>query len=254
MSFAFLPLFTGDYLRDTRTLSPLRHGVYLLLLVYCWDTKGPVPLEEQDAAAITNCRSGEEIDALRYVLSKYFTRCEDGYYNERMQEEIADSEFISKKRSEAGKKGAEARKKHISVKHLRQVLNTSQANAKHLPVTPTLTLTHTPTLTPTKGKSKGAATFELPPWVPASSWADFEEMRRKIRKPLTDAARTVNLRKLDQLRSKGFDPKLVLEEAVANSWTGIWEPRKATAEGSRHSATGQHMANVARDWLREKAK
>lgn len=147
MSFAFLPLFTGDYLRDTRSLSPLKHGVYLLLLIYCWDTKGPVPLEEQDAAAITNCRSADEIDALRYVLGKYFTRCEDGFYNERMQNEIATSQFISKKRSEAGKMGAEARVKHRKIKELKQVLSKSQASAKQLPVTPTLTIT--PTLTPT---------------------------------------------------------------------------------------------------------
>jgi hypothetical protein len=30
MSFAYLPLYTGDYIRDTRHLTPLRHGIYLL--------------------------------------------------------------------------------------------------------------------------------------------------------------------------------------------------------------------------------
>ncbi|HWW29927.1 MAG TPA: YdaU family protein [Steroidobacteraceae bacterium] len=137
MSFAYLPLFTGDYLRDTRMLSPLKHGVYLLLLMYCWDTKSPVPLEEQDAAGIANCRSTDEIDALRYVLRKYFTCLEDGWYNERMQDEIATAEFVSKKRSEAGKKGAEARIKHRKIKNVKQVPGKSQASGEHLPVPPT---------------------------------------------------------------------------------------------------------------------
>ena len=75
-----MPLFTGDYLRDTRHLSPLRHGIYLLALMHCWDTKGPMPLDEQGAADICNCRSMDEIYALRYVMARFFVCMADGYY------------------------------------------------------------------------------------------------------------------------------------------------------------------------------
>ncbi len=104
--------------------------------------------------------------------------------------------------------------------------------------------------TPTK-RMRAKPAFCLPDWIPAKTWADFEEMRRKIRRPLTDAAKVVNVRKIDELRGKGYDPVAVLEEAIANSWTGIWEPKLSAAKSSRHSATGQHMATVARDWLNE---
>ena len=80
MSFAYLPLFTGDYLRDTRHLTPLRHGIYLLGLMHCWDSKGPMPLDEQECASICNCRSADEIEALRYVLERFFVRMDDGHY------------------------------------------------------------------------------------------------------------------------------------------------------------------------------
>lgn len=254
MSFAFLPLFTGDYLKDTRHLTPQKHGIYLLMLMHCWDTKGPLPLDEQEIAAVANCRSADEIDGLRYVLAKYWVRCEDGWYNERCQEEIERAAAISDKRSKAGRKGYQAMskvlKRMVNQANDEQVPGKSSASASTL----TLTLTPTITLTPTSTKSKGPTAFELPPWIPPDSWADFEEMRRKIRKPLTDAARTVNLRKLEQLRDRGFDPKAVLEEAVANSWTGLWEPKTSTAQGSRHSATGQHMATVARDWVNSKER
>ncbi|MGH8034782.1 MAG: conserved phage C-terminal domain-containing protein, partial [Lysobacterales bacterium] len=60
---------------------------------------------------IANCRSANEIDALRKILNKYFIRCEDGWYNKRMQQEIEKVERLSKTWSEAGKKGAQAKAK-----------------------------------------------------------------------------------------------------------------------------------------------
>jgi len=113
MSFAYLALYTGDYLRDTRHLTPLKHGVYLLLLMHCWDSRGPAPLDEQECAGIANCRSADEIDALRYVLQKYFVRMDDGWYNDRMQREIERAQNISAARKDAGFKGYQARAKQL---------------------------------------------------------------------------------------------------------------------------------------------
>jgi uncharacterized phage protein (TIGR02220 family) len=128
LSFAFLALYTGDYLRDTRHLSPLRHGVYLLLLMYCWDTRGPLPFDEQEIAGIANCRSTDEIEALRYILLRYFERMEDGYYNQRIQREIERAHAISGKRSIAGLKGFQAKAK--------QLLSNCQASVKQEPLPP----------------------------------------------------------------------------------------------------------------------
>jgi uncharacterized protein YdaU (DUF1376 family) len=124
MSFAFLPFYTGDYLRDTRHLSTSKHGIYLLLLMHCWDQKGPIPLDEQEAAGIANCRSTDEIEALRYILGKYFVRCEDGWYNDRMQREVDRADAISGARQSAGRAGANARMAKLRER---------QANAQQLP-------------------------------------------------------------------------------------------------------------------------
>ena len=142
MSFAYLPLFTGDYLRDTRHLTPLRHGVFLLALFHCWDTKGPMPLDEQERAGICNCRSADEIEAMRYILNRYFVRMEDGWYNKRMQSEIERSESISHARSEAGKRGYEARAKRLPSK--------SQAIAKQVHLSPS----PSPSLSPSSKNTK----------------------------------------------------------------------------------------------------
>jgi len=140
-----MSLYTGDYLRDTRHLSPLRHGVYLLLLMYCWDTRGPLPFDEQEIAGVANCRSSDEIEALRYVLLRYFERMEDGYYNQRIQREIERANALSSKRSIAGTKGFQAKAK--------QLLSNSQARAS----TPTPTLSPTPTTTKVKSEKRPAS-------------------------------------------------------------------------------------------------
>jgi uncharacterized protein YdaU (DUF1376 family) len=125
MSFSYLALYTGDYLRDTRHLTPLKHGVYLLLLMHCWDSRGPAPLDEQECAGIANCRSSDEVDALRYVLERYFVRMDDGWYNKRIQKEIERSCAISNARSNAGKLGYQAKAKQLPSNWQASVSNTT---------------------------------------------------------------------------------------------------------------------------------
>jgi len=118
MSFAFMRLYTGDYRRDTLHLTPEEHGIYLLLLMYSWDQKGPIPLDERRQCGIVNARSGGEIESLRRVITEYFTKMEDGYYNSRMQEEIVNADFYSAKSIEGGKKSGEARRQRAKLREL----------------------------------------------------------------------------------------------------------------------------------------
>jgi uncharacterized protein YdaU (DUF1376 family) len=138
VSFAFLPWYTGDYLRDTRHLSCSEHGIYLLFLACCWDQRGPLPLDERKVAAICNARSSDEIEAMRRILQEFFVRMADGYYNKRMQREIERADAISFKRSTAGRKGFQAKAKQVPGKSL--------APASTPTPTPTPTLTTTPIL------------------------------------------------------------------------------------------------------------
>ena len=87
MSFAYLPMFTGDYHRDTRHLSMAEHGAYFLALTHCWDQKGPMPLDERRQCAIVNARSTDEVEAWRRVRDEYFVCMDDGWYQPRMQRE-----------------------------------------------------------------------------------------------------------------------------------------------------------------------
>ena len=202
MSFAYMPIFTGDYLRDTRHLSPLRHGVYLLALMHCWDSKGPMPLDEQEAAGICNCRSSDEIEALRYILGRYFIKMDDGHYNKRMSEEVAKTERLSGAFREAGLKSAEARRAKARGASTKVEPTFNQPSSKVEPrlvsPSPSPSPSHEeehsgksvsspaedPKPAPRK-RSTPAAPLQCPPDVDAQVWADWLALRKAKKAPVT---------------------------------------------------------------------
>lgn len=68
---------------------------------------------------------------------------------------------------------------------------------------------------------------ELPDWMPEESWNGFLEMRRRIKKPLTERARALIINELDRLRASGNPPGEVLDQSVMNCWQGVFQLREA---------------------------
>ena len=100
------------------------------------------------------------------------------------------------------------------------------------PVSPESSVNHQePSVVPRK-RAGGVGAIELPAWVPTEPWADFVEMRRAIRKPMTPKAQRLNLSELEKLRDDGHDPRAVLEQSVANSYQGLF-PIKADSRRCR---------------------
>lgn len=181
MSFAYMPFFTGDYLRDTRHLTPLRHGVYILALMHCWDSKGPMPLDEQECAGICNCRSADEVEAMRYVINRFFTRMDDGHYNKRMQVEIERSNVLSDKRSGAAHERWKARESIKSIDATRhasamQVHSKSNASGTTPSPSPSPSLASSPPPTPTKRKKPSPAAADAAAAAPTSAvWEAYSQ-------------------------------------------------------------------------------
>lgn len=100
---------------------------------------------------------------------------------------------------------------------------------------------NTETSTETTGQapkvSKTAQKFEMPEWVPAEDWADFEEVRRKKKKPLTDRARVLAVGELKKLRSAGQDVQAVIQQSVLHSWDSFYEVKKAVQQRSVYGTT-----------------
>jgi hypothetical protein len=64
--------------------------------------------------------------------------------------------------------------------------------------------------------------FAIPDWVPRKPWQAYLEYRRRIRKPLTIYGQGLTLVRIDKLRAEGHDPTAVLEQSIANGWTGVF--------------------------------
>lgn len=77
----------GDYYTKAGRLSMLEHGAYTLLMDACYDRER-FPTEEQ-AVEWTWARTEEEVQAVKFVLGKFFTLHENGtYVQTRTYEEI----------------------------------------------------------------------------------------------------------------------------------------------------------------------
>ena len=219
MSFAYLPLFTGDYLRDTQHLSLTEHGAYLKLLMHCWDQKGPAPLDDRKLYGICNARSKEEMSAVLHILEEFFVRMDDGWYNRRLQREVEKSEAISRARATAGRLGFEARAKHLPSK--------SQASAKQVHLSPS---PETP-----KPKSKDCAPA-APSGVSEQIWTDFLKVRAKLKAEVTPTG----LKGIEREALKaGMTLEAALQVCCERSWRGF---KAEWMEGKGSPLTGAEQA------------
>lgn len=108
-SRAWMPLYTGDYRRDTMHLSLTEHGAYLLLIMHYWDT-GPLPADPVRLARILGIPV-KQFTPLWETLRDFFTEANAEqlpskcFRHKRIDLEIEKAKTISHKRSIAGFKG-----------------------------------------------------------------------------------------------------------------------------------------------------
>jgi len=69
---------------------------------------------------------------------------------------------------------------------------------------------------------KSEPAHQLPDWINPEAWAGFVEMRRKIKKPLTDRAVSLAIGRLEELRRQGQDPNAVLDQSTFKNWQGLF--------------------------------
>lgn len=86
----------------------------------------------------------------------------------------------------------------------------------------------------------------LADWIPVETWAEYQKMRGRIRRPMTPHAVDLAIRKLAELRSDGENIQAVLEQSILNSWAGLFPVKEASngkTSGNRRDA--EHQAKLA---------
>ena len=70
----------------------------------------------------------------------------------------------------------------------------------------------------------------MPDWLPQEAWLEFKKMRIKIKKPMTEYAERLAIKKLDKFRILGQDIEEVLDYSTFNSYAGLYEQEIKSAK------------------------
>lgn len=115
----------GDYARDTSHLSVVEHGIYRLLLDWCYLNEKPISTER---AMRVGRGYPEETQS---VLSEFFSQTDNGWVHTRVVEEIRAYHYKAEQNAKNGAKGG--RKK--SEKNPVATQTVSETNPNHKPLT-----------------------------------------------------------------------------------------------------------------------
>lgn len=207
----FYKRFIGDYMRDTAHLSLVEHGAYTVLLDTYYATGKPLPVDLPELYRICRAVTALERKAVDKVADTYFPVSDGFRRNARADIELAKREQKGLVNREIGKLGGRPKQTETVSESDTETVSESKP-------------TNNPNHSHSHKELKNRA-FALPDWIPEQAWADYIEMRQKIKKPMTDRAKQLAVIDLAKLKSKGYEPQVVIDNAVKNSWQGLYEPR-----------------------------
>ena len=109
----YIPIYIGDYLKDTRVLPLAVRGAWVDLILFMWDSpvRGEIVATVQEIARMIGCDTSEAEFALNLLKQKNTANIDllpSGEYKIVSRRMKKDAE-ISKIRSEVGKKGVKAK-------------------------------------------------------------------------------------------------------------------------------------------------
>lgn len=220
----WMPLYIGDYMRDTGRLTTTQHGAYFLLLMDYW-INGPPHDDDEVLASITKC-TPFTWKKVRVNLQDFFKISNGFWIHKRIEEEKLKTAQTIEKFKERSKKGNDA-------KRLKGVLEGDQQGAKKDSLEAPPSPSPSPTTLKTKAKSKTIApVVELPDWLQQDIWNSWVEHRIEIKKPMTQNAIKLTLENLHALKLQGHDPELVIKQSIIGRYTALY-PIKNTQNSNK---------------------
>lgn len=222
-------LYINDFLSSpfVHEMNDSQRVWYIWLLMRAWQSSDPCFLENDDEKLRINagCKSKAKWRKHKQLVLNCFTHDEakNSLTHWRLLDQYEEMmESVERKRL-AGIASATARQ--------------HKATAVEQPSTLQIQ-THIHTKEP-----KATPAQALPDWIPVDTWKAFTEMRRKIRKPLTDHAAMLMFKKLENLQTRGHPVQAVLEQSIVNDWQDVFELRNGnqTAPSTKMKSAVQVM-------------
>jgi uncharacterized protein YdaU (DUF1376 family) len=178
---------------------------YRRLIDHYYDTELPIP-----TALPALCRRLRlALPDVETILKEYFVLSDDGWKHDYIDNEIDKYKTFIAKQKANGSKGGRAKEPNA---------NPKEPNAKPTNNNKQLTINN-------KQNEKSADAPILPSWIPLDAWVGFCEMRRRIKKPMTDRAVGLKIKDLEKFRKDGYDIGAILDKSTANNWSDLYEPK-----------------------------
>ncbi len=225
----------GDYLTDTAHLSILEDGAYRRLMDRYYTTESAINSDESALFRVLRARSEEEKEAVRVVLSEFFTMTPAGWAHKRCDAEIAAfKEKSSKSADAANKRWGKSSNADAMPTHTERTADAMPTNNQE-------------PITNNQEPSKSKATPDGDPFdgIDPQVVSDFKALRTKQRAAITKTA-------MDGIRREADKAGVSLGDALTicceRGWRGFkadWITQPARASPQKASIYEQGQANAA---------
>lgn len=230
----------------TQNLNKDEEYVFFRLCLWAYE-KGDAIIDKSDRIMAAFCKSDIEFYVQILKQLEEWEKVElDGsrIYIPSVDERLTETQSKLKKKSEAGKRGAKARwdaDKEAKKSPSRKSKKTKQkqhdnGNRITLDATKKTDKTKkTDTQDKTDKENKQEVLPMLPVCIPVREWEEFVEMRKGIKKPLTEYAAKKAVALLERLHGEGEPIDQVLQNSIDNCWQGLF-PVKQRNGGKSNSS------------------
>lgn len=106
----WMPVYWGDYARDTGDLGAALHGAYLMLIKHYWCTGAPLADDDASLWRIATCDSIGHWRKLRPTLSRFFQIGDGLWRHKRVDAELEKATEFLRRQSQNGRKGGRPKK------------------------------------------------------------------------------------------------------------------------------------------------
>jgi uncharacterized protein YdaU (DUF1376 family) len=226
-AFQFYP---GDWIQDTRILTPATRGIWIDILCFMWrsETRGQVAGTVSQLSRLLSC-SEDEIKSSLQELND--TKCADVTIGNGECNAVVTIQNRRMMREEKERESTRYRVKRFRNADVKRERNAgSNANV-------TVPSSSSSSSSCTKvHKKKAVVSIKIPEKINPETWASYLEMRQQIKKPAGIKAQELIIKKLLKM---GGDINAILEQSIMNSWQGVFE-LKTGGNGNGKNASGRY--------------
>ena len=182
------------------------------LLDLYYTSEKPIPNRTHEVARRIRLPKNEH--DISTVLEEFFMFNMEGdcWTHKRCDETIAAYQAKAQRNREVGRLGG--RPKANPDGNHEQTQTVSKRNPNQEPITNN----HKPI--------KKETVVSLPDGFPIETWLAFVDMRKKLKKPMTDHAMKLMIGKLEKMKEAGQDVKAVLEQSITKSWSDVYDVKQ----------------------------